>query len=416
MRVSVEPSYLTRLGLVYGHPIRLKIVTELYRREMSPSQFHEEFGGAAKNVVHWHFKQLREHGWIRKVKTAKSASGRGRPQHLYRATELAVVGCDTWAELPLSIRSAFSMRTLEQLNEQFQIAIHANTFDSRSDRHLTWTPVLLDAEKVAGLLREMTSCFWSLFQEQADAKVRLAESGEKPILMTVVLAGFESPLSPSAPDEQTIRLANAAAPAEGETESDLPWLMKLAKVFVDPLNLKIISELNLREMSPSQLAAAFDSPSVFAIDRRCKMLTEMGWLQKVGEKTGGERRGATENFYLAVSPAVFELDQWSTISSSAKGRATGVTLDQFWERVIEAVDAGTFDARVDRHLSWSPLLLDQQGWNQVTSLLYRYFEKVLAIQKEGQSPAPGPGSVAATFFVAGFESPEPASTVHLKTF
>lgn len=402
VRITAEPSYLTRLGLVYAHPIRLKIVTELYMREMSPTQFWEEFGGGTKNLVHWHFRQLADHGWIRKVRSAKAKAGRGRPQDFYRATELAVIACDTWAELPLSIRSAFSQRTLEQLAERFQVALEAGTFDSRDDRHLTWTPVALDADVLVAKMKAMSACFWSLLQEQADAKVRLRESGEEPILMTVALAGFESPVKDASPD---LADAYAANPLEGpkrHSDQEPAWLMRLAKVFVDPLNLKIVSELNLRAMSPSQLAASFESASVYAIDRRCKMLTEMGWLHKVDEKTGGERRGATENFYRATGPAIFDVEGWSRLSINAKKSASAITLQQFWEKVTEAIEAGTFDSRVERHLSWCSLLVDQQGWDQIMALLYEYFENLLSDREGSQAAAK---VVNGTFFLAGFESP-----------
>src|SRR3954449_12912072 len=179
VRVSTEPSGLTRLGLVYAHPIRLKIVTELYMREMSPTQFYEEFGGATKTLVHWHFRQLTSDGWLRKVRTQKRRSGRGRPQDIYRATELAVIGCGMWEELPLSIRSAFSHRTLEQMRERLQAAFAAETLDARSERHLTWTPVVLDPEALGQQMQHMTACFWSILKEQDDAKVRLQQSNEK---------------------------------------------------------------------------------------------------------------------------------------------------------------------------------------------------------------------------------------------
>jgi hypothetical protein len=35
------------LAVVFAVPIRLKIVTELYQRDMSPTQFYEEFGGGS---------------------------------------------------------------------------------------------------------------------------------------------------------------------------------------------------------------------------------------------------------------------------------------------------------------------------------------------------------------------------------
>lgn len=410
IRVASDASYLTRLGLVYAHPIRLKIVTELYMREMSATQFFEEFGGANKNLIHWHFKQLALHGWLRKVRSEKKQSGRGRPQDVYRATELAVVGDDTWYELPLSIRSAFSCRTLEQLRERVIEAFAAQTFDLHTDRHLTWTPALLEQDAFAEQLEAMTACFWAVLEEQADAKVRLQLSGEEPILMTVALAGFESP-------ELGAGSGGSPLPALAEPHPfGGPWLMRLAKVFVDPLNLKIVTALNLETMSPSQLAARFKSPTVFAVDRRCKLLTELGWIVKVDEKTGGERRGATENFYRATGPAVLDGEDWSGLSTAAREGTSATTFRQFWEKVTEALNAGTFDARHDRHLTWSSLLVDTQGWAQVIRLLDNYFDRLLMASQTANACRGGSDGLMGTFFLAGFVSPQPPSAEQLAVF
>src|SRR6476620_2896023 len=108
VRISPEPSYLSRLGVVWAHPLRLTIVTELYMREMSVTEFFNEFGGSSLGNGRWHFQKLLEHGWIRKVRTKKVA--RGRPQDVYRATELAFYDDEVAEELPISVRAAFSTR------------------------------------------------------------------------------------------------------------------------------------------------------------------------------------------------------------------------------------------------------------------------------------------------------------------
>lgn len=38
---KAQASYLRRLAIVFADELRLKIVTELYMREMSPTQFYE---------------------------------------------------------------------------------------------------------------------------------------------------------------------------------------------------------------------------------------------------------------------------------------------------------------------------------------------------------------------------------------
>ena len=50
--------HLRRLAVVFAVPIRLKIVAELYQREMSPKQFYEEFGGGSISRVAKHFERL----------------------------------------------------------------------------------------------------------------------------------------------------------------------------------------------------------------------------------------------------------------------------------------------------------------------------------------------------------------------
>ena len=183
--------------------------------------------------------------------------------------------------------------------------------------------------------------------------------------------------------------------------------MRVAKVFADPLNLKIVTELNLREMSPSQFVDECGGAPLAGIDRRFKLLTEIGWLTKVGEKSGGRRRGATENFYRATGPAIFDSRSWSKVEDAVRVTFSWRIFEQLAEQVREAMDAGTFDSRPDRHHSWTPLVLDQLGWDQVITavdaLFHLLFEEQAAarnrIAQSGDQP------VIATVYLAVFESP-----------
>lgn len=409
VHVGTEASYLARLGIVFADPIRLIINRELFMREMSAPQFFEEFGGGSVDVVRWHFKKLAEYGWLRKVKTAKPPGGRGRPQHFYRATEIALIDTETWVALPLSIRNVFSARTLDQLWDQIGSALKADTFDSREDRHLTWVPVFLDEHGWKDRGRALSDCFHSLQHEQDDAKARLLASGEEPILMTVALAAFESPGTPdstSAREPDLVGLPPLATPPLG-LDMSVPESTRIAKVFADPLNLKIITELNLASMSATQLQAKIGDASVYSFDRRCRMLVEMGWIMKVETKTGGKRRGAKEIFYRAVGPVYLDTEMWSDIDKDTKRGASWTTLQQFKEKVDQAIHAETFDRRPDRHLTWMPLLVDEIGWHQVISLLEGVFRGLFPAQEaaKGRLADSGKEGFLATYFVAGFESP-----------
>jgi hypothetical protein len=130
VRISSDESRLVRLGVVYADSLRLTILTELSMREMSPTEFFHEIGGPSKDSVRKHFKKLFEYGWLRRVR--RRTNGRGRPGFVYRTNELAVIDEETWAEIPLSIRDAFTLQLMQQLSERWAMAAEGRPW--RSDR------------------------------------------------------------------------------------------------------------------------------------------------------------------------------------------------------------------------------------------------------------------------------------------
>src|SRR6185503_12188258 len=137
--VRTGQSFMERLGVLYADQIRLTIVTELYMREMSPTQFFEQVGGTSYDSVWRHFKKLVDFGWLRRVRDAPQPdSGRGRPEGLYRSTELAVIDDETWAELPVSIRDAFTVQLLEEMGDRLATSFTAGTFDAKKNSVLSY--------------------------------------------------------------------------------------------------------------------------------------------------------------------------------------------------------------------------------------------------------------------------------------
>jgi hypothetical protein len=401
VRISSEPSYLSRLGIVWAYPLRLTIVTELYMREMSVSEFFYEFGGSSLGNLYWHFQTLVEHGWLRKVRT--KPGGRGRPQVVYRSTELAYYDDECAEELPTSVREAFSARILQQMGERIACAKAASVIDCRADRSFWLDSTTLDERGWAESIDVLNGCLRALAQEQLDAKVRIAASGDPAALMMVILAGFESPAK-----KASAKTSRAGARPAPKMELDLGMALetRLAMVFGDPMNIRIVKELTDVAMSPSELENKLSELPEGHADRKCKHLEKYGWIARVEEKTGGSRRGAQEVYYRATRPPA-DIDLWPKVARSVGPNESAQMLHAFYGRVVESIKAGVFDARPNRYLTWSALLLDEPGWQQVTAFLKTEQRQLLVIQRQANQRlrAAGGPHLLATFFSAAFEIP-----------
>jgi hypothetical protein len=408
-RVKPRLEYLRRLSVVWASPLRLKIVTELYLREMSPKQFHAEFGGGSISRIDKTFKKLAAHGWLRYIHSKGPGGGRrGATEHFYRATGLAVIDEEPWALVPYSMRVAISWVTFKQLAERVRMALEAKTLMARVGSHLGWTTIALDQLGWERVVAAINTLFESIFEEQDDAKIRARHSNEKPMLATVGLAAFESPTGHLGlgGERTTPRLVQV------HKDCPVPFTLRVSKAFADELCLKIIAEANLREISAPLFHAEFGGDSIEGIRRRFKMMERCGWLKQVGKETGGKRRSAVELFYRATGPAILKKESWAELPPSVKPiPAAWSTFTQLAEEVKEAIVAGTFEARLDNHFSWSLLRLDGEGWEKVTAavddlleLIFREWEAA-----EDRMAASGERAITTTIALAAFETPKKAT-------
>jgi len=362
------PSYLERLGVLYLDEIRLTIVMELYMREMGVMQFYETFGGSSKDSVRRHFKKLVEYGWLRWVRDAPSGQ-KGRPEGLYRATEQAVIDTETWRRLPTSVRDVFTVMVLEELGDRLGESLKDGSADARADRVASFKTMAVDELAWRKASEAVEDCFRALQQEQIDAKIRLSRSQSRPLLMIVNLAAFETAGLNVDPDK-VLPKAEEGSPAPS-------WPLRIGKVFTDDLNLAIVDELNHAAMTPAQLHATLGGATSTTFLRKCKRLAKLGWAVDVDMKTGGRLHGANLYQFRAAAPNISESDIFKGIPASAQSGQSWNAIQPFITTSLSAIDAGTFNKRFDRHLSLSPLLVDEIGWAQVNQVL-RAFEETLS--------------------------------------
>jgi DNA-binding transcriptional ArsR family regulator len=198
--VESQAPFTLRMAKVFADPLRIKILVELGHQDMSATQFFEQFGGGSVTRVYRHFKVLEKYGWLAKTGEKSGGQRRGATEHFYRATGMAMFDNETWSDLPSPMKELFTWKTFEHYAERVREAMEANTIDSRDDRHFSWIPLLLDEQGWTNVVTKVDELFEFVFQEQAEAELRMSSSGEEPFPVTIGLAAFESPQSSQGSD------------------------------------------------------------------------------------------------------------------------------------------------------------------------------------------------------------------------
>lgn len=390
------------MSVVFAVELRLKIVCELYMREMSPTRFFEEFGGGSISRVTRNFERLSEAGWLKYIrKEGPGGKRRGGVEHFYRATELAYFDAETWGLLPYSIRVDFSWNSFKQIAMRLRAAIEAGWVEPHSKGNLTSDLLKLDQRGWTNVIDAVRTHFDFIFEEQQAAALRLSRSGRDPVRASVVQLAFE-PARPVGADESQL--------VENRNEPVVSLPVRLSKVLADDICMEIVREANSRAISATQFHSEIGGDSVGAIRRRFKKLARVSLLTEVEALTGGKRRGATEKFYRATGPAISATERgpWADVPAAVDRSATWGRFEALTDEVKRAMRQGIFDAREDSCLAWSILQLDQQGWDAVIDDLdrLRRFAREEQRRAAARMAKSGDAPVKMVVALAAFKSPK----------
>ena len=185
----------------------------------------------------------------------------------------------------------------------------------------------------------------------------------------------------------------------------------VAKAFAHPLRVQILIILNEKVASPNMLAQQLDQ-SLNLVAYHVRVLEKYDCIELVDTK---QRRGATEHFYRATRRQFLTDSEWSRLPQSLRPGLSGAMLKSAFDDVEEALDAGTFDEIDDRHLSRTPMVVDEKGWEDTATLLAGTLERLFEIQTEakGRLAETGEDGTLSKVVMLHFKSPgsadEPAA-------
>jgi DNA-binding transcriptional ArsR family regulator len=179
----------------------------------------------------------------------------------------------------------------------------------------------------------------------------------------------------------------------------------VAKAFAHPLRVQILIILNEKVASPNMLAQQLDE-SLNLVAYHVRVLEKYDCIELVDTK---QRRGATEHFYRATRRQLLTDDQWAQMPASLRpGMATAV-LKSIFEDIEAASKAGTLEEVDDVHISRVPMVLDKQGWGEVSALLKGTIDQLMDIQTAASARTAESNGEAtlAKVHLLHFKSPKP---------
>ena len=154
---------------------------------------------------------------------------------------------------------------------------------------------------------------------------------------------------------------------------------RLVKALAHPLRVSILSALEQRTASPSELAEELNVP-LPNLSYHIRMLVQLDLLKLVKTRP---RRGAIEHYYQAKGPAMVTDKAWGEVPTLVKEAMVAASLRQVGELVDAAAARGGFDAP-EAHLSRQPVKLDAKGWKELAKKMEVLFKDVQRIQAESE--------------------------------
>jgi DNA-binding transcriptional ArsR family regulator len=177
---------------------------------------------------------------------------------------------------------------------------------------------------------------------------------------------------------------------------------RIMKALSHPLRVRMLTLLNQKVSSPSELAEELDEP-LGNVSYHMRFLADLKMVKLVRTEP---RRGAVEHYYEALEPPLISDDDWAQVPLGLRRSLSDSTLGNIAGDLRGAAARGGFD-RHNIHLSRTALTLDQVGWDELSGLLANVLERARDIQEKSnkrRQRADAP-AIATALVMMQFEGP-----------
>lgn len=152
---------------------------------------------------------------------------------------------------------------------------------------------------------------------------------------------------------------------------------KFIQATAHPVRVQILRVLGERIASPKQIAKATGEP-VGTVAYHVRVLLGFDFIELAKAEA---RRGATEHFYRAKPESFLGPQHWEATPRLLRSGIAANAFRELSQRVVAALEAGTFQEREGSGLSYVPLRVDEEGWRQIRKVVTGADQAVLKAGK-----------------------------------
>lgn len=178
----------------------------------------------------------------------------------------------------------------------------------------------------------------------------------------------------------------------------------LAAIVAHPTRARAFVILAERTASPVEIAQEIGK-DVGHVGYHVRKLQQLNLIELVDERPV---RGAVEHFYRAIERVYVNEEEFAAQTVAEREVFTRHILQLVIADIARAMDEHTFDARENRAILRTPMVVDEAGFQELSELHDEMYERTLDIQAQSAermtgSDAEGINTMSATMF---FETPQ----------
>jgi len=179
---------------------------------------------------------------------------------------------------------------------------------------------------------------------------------------------------------------------------------RLVRALSHPLRVRIMGVLEQRTATPKELSQAL-GVGLENLAYHVRTLRDFGLIEL---ERSEQVRGAIAHYYRARARPRITARAWEQLPEISKRAMVGAALEQIGDIVSEAAVQGCF-ARPESHVSRRPVVLDEEGFKEASSIVSAALDELKAVERRSQRRIKkGAEEVPTTAIAFLFDTPEPS--------